>query len=302
MSFIRKNKNKIIVVCISATAFITALVLWLQNKTNESGGNIACNVYPLKFNLADTLFYVDHSKLSAIKEWNFGDGNISVNDSGYYIYNKPGYYQVTLKLNGKYSRSFPVEVIDNRIQGTLEDSITTIDGPTQGMQYENLVFRAKSATAKMYSWSLGESGTVDSKEALVIYAYQHPGEYTITLNTDEMAYPITKRIRILPSFKVVNDSSTVEDLYEKIDNDFKEHLQLIATGKDFNTHYNYLLEKYLCKNENAIVKVNTTKANSFYYYCAGLQFDKNITIQTVKVSFDAEQNCVVKVEVSQSKS
>ena len=79
----------------------------------------------------------------------------------------------------------------------------------------------------------------------------------------------------------------------------KHHLQQIAKGVDFNKHYNYLLNTYLCKNDNTPVKVNTSKVNTFYYYCAGLQFDKKSTIQEVKVTFDEEMNCIVKVNITQ---
>ena len=52
-----------------------------------------------------------------------------------------------------------------------------------------------------------------------------------------------------------------------IDDDFKFHLQKIADGNNFNEHYKYLLNKYLCGNENAVMKVNNSKINNFFYYC-----------------------------------
>jgi hypothetical protein len=186
-------------------------------------------------------------------------------------------------------------------KGTIKDSVTTIEAPTQAMQFENVIFRANTKTAKLFSWKFGESGTIDSKDQMFIYAYQNPGNYTVTLYTDETEYPIPHNIKILPSFKVMNDSISVDDIYQKIDDDFKYHLQQIANGSNFNQHYNYLLNKYLCKNENAPIKVNTSKINTFYYYCAGLQFDKNSIIQSVKVSFDEAMNCVTKVDIIQGK-
>ena len=50
-----------------------------------------------------------------------------------------------------------------------------------------------------------------------------------------------------------------------------------------------------------MLKVHDSKVNNFYMYCAGLQFDKNNVIQTVKVNFDDAQNCVTKVDINQSK-
>jgi hypothetical protein len=295
-----KNRVKLILIIAGIVIGLVLIGLWLQKNVFHTVADIDAKIYPTTLSTGDTLFYTDRTQFSAIKEWNFGDGNISVNDSGYYFYKKSGYYQVKLTLNGKYSKIFSIQVLD-KPNGTIKDSVTTIEAPMQAMQFENVIFRANSKTAKLFSWKFGESGTIDSKEQMVIYAYQNPGNYTVTLYTDETEYPITHKIKILPSFKVMNDSISVDDIYQKIDDDFKYHLQQIANGSNFNQHYNYLLNKYLCKNENAPIKVNTSKINTFYYYCTGLQFDKNSIIQSVKVSFDEAMNCVTKVDIIQGK-
>jgi len=296
----KRNTVKIILIVASILFALVLVGLWLQKKLFHTIADIKGNVYPTTLSIGDTLFYTERTSFAAIKEWNFGDGNISVNDSGYYFYTKPGYYQVTLTLNGQYSKVFSIQVLD-KLKGDIEDSITTIEAPDQAMQLENVVFRVKSKNAKLFSWKFGESGTIDSKEQMAIYAYQHPGDYVVSLYTDETQYPITHVIKIFPSFKIMNDSLSVDNMYQKIDDDFKYHLQQIADGSQFNYHYNYLLNKYLCNNENAPIKVNTSKINTFYYYCAGLQFDKNSIIQDVKVSFDETMNCVTKVDIIQSK-
>lgn len=56
-----------------------------------------------------------------------------------------------------------------------------------------------------------------------------------------------------------------------IGNDIREHLQAIVDGKPFNTHYNYILKKYLCGNPDIAVTVNNSKKNDFYSYCQGLK-------------------------------
>lgn len=295
-----KNKVRLILTIVGVLIGLVLIGLWLQKRFFHTVADIDARIYPTALTIGDTLFYVDNTSFSAIKKWSFGDGNISVNDSGYYFYKKPGYYQVKLTLNEKYAKTFSIQVMD-KPKGTIRDSITTIDAPNQAMQFENVVFRANSNNAKLFSWKFGESGTIDSKEQMVIYAYQTPGEYTVSMYTDETEYPITHRITILPSFKTMNDSLSVDDIYAKIDNDFKYHLQQIADGSDFNHHYNYLLTKYLCQNENAPIKVNTSKINTFYYYCAGLRFDKNSIIQSVKVNFDDTMDCVTKVDIVQGK-
>lgn len=298
MDYKEKNKGKLITIIVVSLLLLGLVGFWLQKRFFHNIADIDAEVYPKTLQVGDTLFFKDKTSFSAFREWRFGDGNISINDEGYYMYRKPGYYQVKLTLNGKYSKTFPIQVTGT-VKRSITDSITTIEAPKEAMQFENVVFRANSKVAKLFSWKFGETGGIDAKEPMVIYAYQNPGEYQVTLYTDDAEYPITHKINILPSFKVLKDSTSIETIYEKIDEDFKHHLQQIAKGVDFNKHYNYLLNTYLCKNDNTPVKVNTSKVNTFYYYCAGLQFDKKSIIQEVKVTFDEEMNCIVKVNITQ---
>lgn len=301
MSFIQKNKKKIVFFTLLFLACAALLLTWLQRSVWHNSTDVNSKVYPLKFTLKDTFFYRDQTEFEGNRRWEFGDGNISLTDSGYYQYRKPGYYQVKLSINNNYSKVFNIQVLDTIVLGRIEDSVTAIEGPESAMQFENIIFRAHTRTAKLFSWKFGETNSVDSKEPMVIYAYQQPGDYTVSLYTDEMEYPVTRKIHILPSYKLMNDSVSLDDMYKKIDDDFKYHLQQIADGKNFNEHYNYLLKKYLCNNENAVIKVNGNKINNFFYYCTGLQFDKNSIIQSAKAGFDDKQNCVTKVEVVQTK-
>jgi len=300
-NFIQKNKKKIFLITLLLLIAGALLLTWFQKKIIHSDTDLICKVYPLKLTVKDTLFYKDSTAFGVLHRWEFGDGNISLTDTGFYQFNKPGYYQVKLSINNAYSKVFNVQVLDTVVIEKIEDSVTTIDGPVLAMQNENVIFRVKSKIAKLFSWKFGETNSIDSKEAVVIYAYKNPGQYVVSLYTDEMAYPITQKIQILPSYKVATDSQSLDVMYDSIDNDFKFHLQKIANGENFNLNYHYLLKKYLCNNEDAVMKVNNSKINNFYYYCAGLQFDKNSIIQSVKVGFDDKQNCVTKVEVQQSK-
>ncbi|MFZ4861473.1 hypothetical protein ACL9RF_04755 [Sphingobacterium sp. Mn56C] len=301
MEAYRKHNHLKVLLLLGAVFFSLLWTgLWLQSTFFHSAGDIDANVYPSTLSVGDTLFYTDKSAFTALKEWHFGDGNSSVNDSGFYFYKKPGYYQVKLTLNGQYTKEFAITVLPQAGE-KLMDSMTTMEAPHQVMQYENVVFRAHSKYAKVFVWKFGDSHTIDAREKVAIYAYQTPGDYTVTLYTDETAYPITQQIRVLPSFKLRNDSLSVDDMYNKIDDDFKYHLQQIANSTQVNQHYKYLLTKYLCQQENTPVKVNSNKINSFYYYCAGLQFDRNRIIERVKVGFDDDMNCVTQIEIIQDK-
>ncbi|MDN3694531.1 PKD domain-containing protein [Chryseobacterium tructae] len=303
MNYFQKNKKNIIIGVI-ATLLIAALVaLWLQKKVIHSADDIVGVVYPSTLSVGDTLLFEDKTQFAKTKRWNFGDGTTSDKNSGIHFYNKPGYYQVSLIVDSKYTKSFPVMVSARSIKQPKDSAKakTTIEAQTQAMQNENVQFRAVS-NASQFAWKFGETGNTDSKDKLAIYAYKKPGDYLVTLYTEESQEPIYHRIKILPAYNSLEQEEvSVEDSYAKVDNDFKYHLQQIANGNSFNMHYNYLLKTYLCNNENTVVKVNDSKVNNFYMYCAGLQFDKNTVIQTVKVNLDDTQNCVTKVDINQSK-
>jgi hypothetical protein len=302
MNYFEKNKKNIIIGVI-ATLLIAALVaLWLQKKVIHSNDDIVGLVYPSTLMVGDTLLFEDKTQFAKTKRWSFGDGATTDKNSGIHFYNKPGYYQVTLIIDSKYSKSFPVMVRSREVAKPKDTAKirTIIDAQSQAMIFENVKFRAVS-DAKQFTWKFGETGNIDSKEKFATYSYQKPGDYVVTLFTDESIEPILHHIKILPGYDALQEDVTVEDAYAKMDNDFKYHLQQIANGNSFNTHYNYLLRKYLCNNENTVVKVNDSKVNNFYMYCAGLQFDKNNVIQTVKVNFDDTQSCVTKVDITQSK-
>lgn len=301
MNYFQKNKKNIIIGVI-ATLLIAALVaLWLQKKVIHSSDDIVGVVYPSTLKVGDTLSFEDKTQFAKNKIWNFGDGTTSDKNKGIHFYNKPGYYQVTLIVDNKYSKSFPIIVSARTVpKKDSVKTVTLIDAPSQAMQFENVQFRAIS-DGKQFTWKFGETGRIDSKDKLAIYSYQKPGDYVVSLITDETVEPVLHQIKILPAYDALEEEVSVEDSYAKIDNDFKYHLQQIAYGNSFNMHYNYLLRTYLCNNENTVVKVNDSKVNNFYMYCAGLQFDKNNIIQTVKVNFDDAQNCVTKVDINQSK-
>lgn len=302
MNYFQKNKKNIIIGVI-ATLLIAALVaLWLQKKVIHSSDDIVGAVNPSTIAVGDTLRFEDMTPFAKTRKWNFGDGSTSDKSKGIHFYARPGYYQITLIIDNKYSKSFPVMVSARSLPKPADSTKvqTLIDGPSQAVQYIKVQFRAIS-DAKQFTWKFGETGNIDSKEKLAFYAYQKPGDYVVTLYTNESEEPILHHIKIIPGYDDLKEEVSVEDVYAKIDDDFKRHLQQIAYGNDFNSHYNYLLRTYLCNNENTVVKVSDSKVNNFYMYCAGLQFDKNTIIQTVKVNFDDTQNCVTKVDINQSK-
>lgn len=161
-----------------------------------------------------------------------------------------------------------------------------------------------AAGPNSFSWRFGASGQIDSRDQTAIYSYPavenytHPQQYTVELMTDVTKYPIRQRVTVIRGF---NKFAPTVDSLDITGNDFRKRLQSIANGQSFNVHYNYLLEKYLCRQNNAIVRINDAKANDFYSYCMGLQFDRGVRIDAVAVVTDTVTSCVRRLNVTQHK-
>jgi uncharacterized membrane protein len=156
MNYFQKNKKNIIIGVI-ATLLIAALVaLWLQKKVIHSADDIVGVVYPSSVAVGDTLVFEDKTQFAKTKRWNFGDGTTSDKNSGIHFYNKPGYYSVTLIIDNKYSKSFPVMVSARSLPKPKDTAKVKalIDGPNQAMQFENVQFRAVS-DATQFTWKFG---------------------------------------------------------------------------------------------------------------------------------------------------
>lgn len=302
MNYFQKNRKNIIIAVVATLLLAALIALWLQKKVIHSSDDIVGAVYPLSLTVGDTLHFEDKTPFAKQRKWNFADGEGSDKKKGYHFFTKPGYYSVTLIIDDKYTKTYPIVVSSRRIE--RKDSLiraTVIEAPTQAYQFENVNFRAIS-DGKLFTWKFGENtgSGIDSKDRLTTYSYKKPGDYVVELLTDVDTDPIYHKIRIIAEYNEVEETVAADDFYEQRDNDFKYRLQQIANGNSFNMNYNYLLSKYLCNNENTIVQVSDSKINNFYLYCAGLQFDKNNVIQTVKLNYD-EAGCVTKVEINQSK-
>lgn len=309
MNYIQKNRKNILLISAGVIILVGLLIWALQDKGHTSEDMVA-TVTPNSVNVGDLVAFEDKTAFGTTRKWVFGDGAESTDKKGSHIYQKDGYYQVSLIVDNKYIKTFPI-LVSSGVVAIARDSVdisssSYIDAPAQAMQLENVLFRAISSKATIYTWKFGESGNIDAKDKMVTYAFKDPGSYVVTLYTDADVDPIIHQIKILPSYpekdlQIIEPvEATQGEIINKMNDDFRYHLQQIAKGNNFNMHYYYLLKTYLCNKDNVSVSANG-KNMSFYYYCTGLQFDKNNLIQEVTTTVDPGQNCVTKVDVKQSK-
>lgn len=227
--------------------------------------------------------------------WEFGNGDISTEQKGQYTYPETGRYQIRLTVDNSLKKDFLVHV---KPPVKLErDSLITILAPEVAMQEEYIVFRGVGFS-KQWRWSFGETGIIDSRDQVAIYAFSLPGIYEVELTTEDTKYPIIHEIEILPYYM---EDDTL-DVLTLVGNDIREKLQAIVDGKPFNPNYNHIMNKYLCKNPQVQVIINNEKRNDFYSYCQGLKIVgiQNTTIMEVVVVPDEENSsCLQKLYVTQ---
>ena len=307
MNYVQKNRRNILLIS-AGVVLLTALILWATQKKDFGSDDIVASVYPISLNIGDTLKFEDNSPFGKNRKWVFSDGYQSPDKKGQHRFAKAGFYPVTLIIDDKFNKTFNVVVSASAQTAELTThQPTIIDAPAQAMQFSNVFFRAETTDAKMFTWRFGESGTIDARTQMASYAFKTPGNYIVTLYTDTDPEPISHQIKVLPAYPEIDEPEAIAppppteaEVFNKINDDFRYHLQQIANGTNFNFHYNYLRNTYLCGKNNVSVTAND-KNNSFYYYCTGLQFDKGNLIQEVKTTVDTGQNCVTQIEVKQSK-
>ncbi|MBR2261799.1 MAG: PKD domain-containing protein [Paludibacteraceae bacterium] len=251
--------------------FGTLIVLFgvcgiIKSCTQET--EIRAAVSPLNVELGKAIYYSDSTSGAKSVLWEFGNGDVSKDPKGSYIFTHTGKYKIRLTVDYDKVVSFIVNVNDRKM--ATEKERVKIIAPSKAMVNERVVFMA-DGDADSWNWEFGETGIVDSRERNPIYVFSKPGQHEIRLLAGNMEYPITKTIDVVSS-----DFTITGDPRSEIENDIQEHLQDIIDKKNFNSNYNYILNKYLSKKhggrgDNTLVLVNNTNENDFYSYCNGLK-------------------------------
>lgn len=248
--------------------------------------------------LNEPLVYTDNTGGAQKWLWEFGNGDKSLRQNGSYRFRRAGSYIVRLTVDDELRQQFPVMVKDT--VPVVVNSNITINGVTRATVNEQIRLDAEG-DANLFEWSFGETGRVDSHNRTAFYTYHTPGSFTVSLRTDKSTVPVFHTIIVEAPF----DAGVIVDPgagTAQMQNDFREHLQAIANGADFNKHYAYLVRNYLCNEDQTTVQASdeTGKKNtSFYSYCMGLPFGKNVVIDNVDLSILPKRTCVSAITVQQ---
>ncbi|WP_462267415.1 PKD domain-containing protein [Mucilaginibacter sp.] len=250
--------------------------------------------------LNEALVYTDNTGGAKKWLWEFGNGDRSAQQNGSYRFKKAGSYIVRLTVDGDLQQQFPVNVKDT-VASALQDTLLTINGPTRGIVNEEVRLEAQG-NARIFEWSFGETGRVDIKGPTALYTYRNPGTYFVRLNTDNGKRPVYHRILITSPDSTINQIITPGEGESQAVDDIRAHLQAIASGASFNTHYYYLVNRYFCGDEKVTVQLDAngqSKQTDFYSYCMRLTFGGGINIDEAQVTRKPKSDCSSLLTVKQ---
>ncbi|MBV7529403.1 PKD domain-containing protein [Chitinophaga sp. sic0106] len=280
-------------------AVLVLAVVFLVMKLLFSKRELNAHLLKDEIYLNENLVYTDNTAGAKEWLWEFGDGEKMTKQSGFYRFKQSGNYLVRLTVDGEMQRQFAV-VVKDTVPVLVIDSIR-ITGPTSGTVGEQLRLEAEG-DANIFEWNFGETGRVDAKGRTAFYTFRSPGRYNVILKTDKSAAPVyyTLNITEFDDLEMIDPGAGSAAMMD----DFKLHLQAIANGKNFNTHYYYLVKKYLCNGEKTSAQATDetgSKKTDFYSYCIGLTFSKNIVIDEVGLTLSPKK-CVGMVNVQQHRT
>lgn len=300
---VNTNRQNYIFLYIVVSILLLAGLIFLFKSSLFDKRNVNARILKDEIAINEDLVYSDNTENAKSWLWEFGNGDKSDKQNGAYRFKKMGAYIVRLTVDGKLQQQFPINVKDTVVQA-LKDTLLTVNGPTQGIVNEEVRLEAQG-NARIYEWSFGETGRVDIKGPTALYTYHNPGTYFVRLNADNGSHPVYHKIQITNPDSTVNAIVAPGEGERKVIDDIRAHLQAIANGADFNTHYYYLVNKYFCGDEKTAVNVEASgdsKQTDFYSYCMRLTFGGGVSIDEAQITLKPKSTCSSLLSVKQHSS
>ncbi len=141
-------------ICMTTNASV-----YLALKPVARQGNIKAGVYPRTINNTDSVYFSDSSDFAEKRRWNFSDGYVSLNASGYHKFKHRCLYCFILTINNKHKDTFQIMVNRAVSAFNIQDSLINIEGSQLVNVDEKDFFRVKGmANTKLFTWTFGGSG------------------------------------------------------------------------------------------------------------------------------------------------
>lgn len=250
-------------------------------------------VFPRVLIAGDALVYRDSTPYAKSYVWDFGNGtgNKSIKPRGAYKYLKPGTFTMRLSINNKLVDTFLITVKEPPVRIKI-DSTVSIFAPESGIAGEKIQFKVFGGNIESYKWSFGESGKVDSREAVAFHTYFEPGTYEVKLTTNLSS--ATHKIKIKEPYTPV--ASETPPAGPPLAPDLRQSLQkLVGSGENFTKEINSVASTFLCGNKRVAVIVNGRSEGDLYLYGQDLRKDNSKQIDEVKTESDPKTNCISKL-------
>jgi len=132
-------------------------------------------------------------------QWDFGDDtDVKTKQNEIHVFEEPGFYEVTLMVNGRCELTKPIYV-EADVKELDPSKFPKFNLPKSITVGQRLVVTAKSDIAETWEWRFGESIKVDATTKTARHIYRRPGRYTVSLIiNDELDYLVKKTIRVNP--------------------------------------------------------------------------------------------------------
>lgn len=142
----------------------------------------------------------DFSEGSKEWEWDFGDDTEIKNQKNeFHVFEKPGFYDVTLKINNSCEliKSIYVEAKTKVLDSAKFPEFKLPKSIRVG---DKLVVTDQSERAHSWEWRFGETAKANAATKRAQHVYVRPGVYTVSLIiNDEIDYLVKKTIQVRPN-------------------------------------------------------------------------------------------------------
>lgn len=142
----------------------------------------------------------DYSDGSKEWAWDFGDDTEIKNQKNeLHVFEKPGLYEVTLKINNSCELTKPIYVEANT--KVLDSTkFPEFNLPKSIRVGDKLVVTDQSERARVWEWRFGETAKANATTKTAEHVYGRPGVYTVSLIiNDEIDYLVKKTIQVRPN-------------------------------------------------------------------------------------------------------
>ena len=164
MGKIRTRKILFVVAAMLLCVLVAVLIrLFFSNRI------VRMTLTPIEVEVGEAVHYADSTRNASSWLWEFGNGDVSHERSGQYVFKEPGRYQVRLQVDHSLEKKQIVKV-NRRANNYGSDQLVKIEAPATAFQGEIISFKGYGPSRE-WRWQFGESGIVDSREQNPLYAY-----------------------------------------------------------------------------------------------------------------------------------